>query len=245
MTVAKRRMRLPLAVALAGLGLAAMAATAGATHPRPKGATPLRVPLVPAYTQCTAPNRTHGPSLAFPSCNPPLPASGFVTVGTPDANGALANFAGTIRLDVGSVEPTNAEVQLVARVDDIRCKPATSACGNANARGGPDYTGELQGNATIRITDHWNATSPGGGPDAATVIDIPFPITMMCANTADTSIGAACMANTGVVQPGVPSPSTKRGVVGITQFQVFDGGADGLNSTSGNTLFAAQGLFVP
>ena len=26
---------------------------AGATHPRPKGATPLRVPIVPAYTQCT------------------------------------------------------------------------------------------------------------------------------------------------------------------------------------------------
>src|SRR5436190_5829878 len=39
--------------------------------PRPKGATPTRLALVPAYTQCTAANRTHGPALAFPSCAPP------------------------------------------------------------------------------------------------------------------------------------------------------------------------------
>ena len=33
-------------------------------YPRPKGATPLSVPLVPAYRACTNPNRTHGPPLA-------------------------------------------------------------------------------------------------------------------------------------------------------------------------------------
>ena len=33
-------------------------------------------------------NRTHGPALAFPSCNPPVPRSAQLTVGTPDANGA-------------------------------------------------------------------------------------------------------------------------------------------------------------
>ena len=43
-------------------------------YPRPKGATPISAPLVPAYTQCTAPNRTHGPALAFPSCSPPQKA---------------------------------------------------------------------------------------------------------------------------------------------------------------------------
>ena len=35
-------------------------------YPRPKGATPTRVSLVPAYRQCTSPDRTHGPPLAFP-----------------------------------------------------------------------------------------------------------------------------------------------------------------------------------
>ena len=47
-------------------------------YARPKGATPLRVPLVTAFRQCDAPdavppngtpNRTHGPPLAYPSCN--------------------------------------------------------------------------------------------------------------------------------------------------------------------------------
>ena len=39
--------------------------------------------LVPAYNQCTSPNRTHGPSLAHPSCNPPSQASDNVTVVPP------------------------------------------------------------------------------------------------------------------------------------------------------------------
>ncbi len=41
------------------------------SYPRPKGATPSRFSLVPAYLPCTTSNRTHGPPLAFPSCNPP------------------------------------------------------------------------------------------------------------------------------------------------------------------------------
>ena len=41
------------------------------SYPRPKGATPLRASLTTAYNQCTAPDRTHGPPLAFPSCANP------------------------------------------------------------------------------------------------------------------------------------------------------------------------------
>ncbi len=36
----------------------------GQGYPRPAGATPLRVPLVIGYNQCTSPNRVHGPPLA-------------------------------------------------------------------------------------------------------------------------------------------------------------------------------------
>ena len=54
---------------------------------RPKGATPLRVSLVPAFQACTSPNRTHGPPLAHPSCAPPQQVSPQLTVGAPDANG--------------------------------------------------------------------------------------------------------------------------------------------------------------
>ena len=59
----------------------------GQGYPRPAGATPLRVPLVTAYNQCTSPNRVHGPPLASPSCSPPSQSSQHLTVGTPDANG--------------------------------------------------------------------------------------------------------------------------------------------------------------
>src|SRR5437667_8063465 len=78
----KRKMVLPLALALGALGLMVMAQMASATHPRPKGATPLRVSTVPAFKQCTAPNRTHGLPLGFPSCNPPVQTSNYLTVGS-------------------------------------------------------------------------------------------------------------------------------------------------------------------
>jgi hypothetical protein len=35
------------------------------------------------------------------------------------------------------------------------------------------------------------------------------------------------------------------GVVEISQLQISDGGADGLVSTAGNTLFEVQGIFIP
>ena len=60
-------------------------------YPRPKGATPSRVSLVPAFRQCTSPNRTHGAPLASQSCAPPVQSSSFLTIGSPDANGAPAN----------------------------------------------------------------------------------------------------------------------------------------------------------
>jgi len=245
----KRKMVLPLALALGALGLMVMAQMASATHPRPKGATPLRVSTVPAFKQCTAPNRTHGAPLAFPSCNPPVQTSTAVTVGSPDANGAAANSVGFVKLNVkpGVVGPPDtSDVLITASISDVRCKAGTTACGNANAADGADYTGELQGNATIRISDHWNAVAPGGGPDAATVIDIPFPVPAACANTASTAEGGLCTANTSAntVVPGSVKTG-KRAIVEVGQITITDGGPDGLNGTTPNTLFETQGIFIP
>jgi hypothetical protein len=240
----------PLAFVLAALSLALSAQLAGATHPRPKAATPLRASLVPAYQSCAAPNRTHGPPLASPSCNPPVPASRFLTIGTPDANGAAANFQGFIQVSVLTSPPPQSDSQVVmtARVSDVRCRAGTSTCGNANARGGPDYTGELQMDATLRVTDHYNATAPGGGSDAATVVDIPFPAPLVCANTSDTSVGGLCNLTTTATEPGIPNQdwySGKRVIVEITQIHVFDGGPDGWSGSTPNDLFAVQGVFIP
>ena len=77
-------------------------------YPRPKGATPLRVPFVPAFKACAAPgNRTHGSPLAFPSCAPPVQESNYLTVGTPDANGAAANSVGSLLAKVKATNPAD------------------------------------------------------------------------------------------------------------------------------------------
>jgi len=245
----KARTMVPLALAASALTMLVVAEFASATHPRPVGATPLRASMVPAYNACAAPNRTHGPPLAFPSCNPPVQTSGSLTIGSPDANGAGANSVGFIKITVKAGQPglpEDSDVLLVASATDIRCKAGVAACGSANSADGADYTGELEGTAQIRISDHWNAVAPGGGPDAATVIDIPFPVVTPCTSTAATGIGSTCAITTSAnaVVPGAVK-DTKRGVIGIGQLQVFDGGTDGVAATDPNTLFSVQGIFIP
>jgi hypothetical protein len=251
MTIRKRT-ALPLALALGALGAMVLASAASATHPRPLSATPITASLVPSFVECTgAGNRTHGPPLVFPSCNPPVQSSNNITVGTFDANGAASNFKGSIRLAVQvgvPGAPEDSDVKIVANMTDIRCKAGNAACGSANAADGADYTGEVQGNALIRITDHWNAVAPGGGPDPATVQDIPFPVNATCVATSSTAVGGTCNVVTSAnsVVPGVPVKDGKRANVEIQQIQITDGGSDGIIGTpTGNTLAFVQGIFIP
>jgi hypothetical protein len=244
-----KRFAAVLAAALGAVALMIIASVASATHPRPKGATPIRVSIVPAFNACTAPNRTHGPPLAFPSCNPPVQSSGSVTVGSPDANGAAANAEASVKLGVivgVPGPPDDSDVSITSTGTDVRCKAGTTACGSANAADGADYTGELQGNATIRITDHFNAIAAGGGTDPATVVDIPFPVAATCAATASTAIGGTCTANTSAnaTVPGAVKDG-KRATVEVGQISITDGGPDGVNGTAPNTLFGVQGIFIP
>jgi hypothetical protein len=248
MTIRKRRV-LPLALALGALGTMVFASVASAIHPRPLSASPMSLSLVPAFNECTTPNRTHGTPLVFPSCNPPVQSSTALTVGTPDANGASANSVGRIKIAVkvgAPGPPDDSDVNITANITDVRCKSGTLTCGNANAADGPDYTGELEGDAQIRITDHYNGVDASGGSDPATVVDIPFPVGATCANTGSTAIGGLCTANTtaNAVVPGAVKDG-KRGVVEIGQVQVFDGGPDGQRGSLPNTLFAVQGIFIP
>jgi hypothetical protein len=245
MIPSKRALTFTLAVAAGATGLMTLAGSAAATHPRPASASPLRLPLVPAFGKCTAPNAQHQPPLAFPSCRPPVQASQHLTIGTPDFNSAAASSVGYVRLKVIPHQCCpDQDVEISATITDVRCKPGVSACGSSNVYDGPDYTGELQGNATLRITDHNNAPTAGGGTDPATVVDIPFPVNMQCVSTADTSVGSTCnVYGSAVAVEG--SSSTPRAVVEMTQFEVFDGGSDGVVATIGNTRFAVEGVFVP
>src|SRR2546423_15118398 len=138
----KRKMVLPLALAVGALGLMAVSQVASGSHVRPKGASPLRASLVPSYKACTTANRTHGAPLAFPSCNPPVQSSNFLTLGTPDANGAGANSVGSILLRVKSTSP--GDVLINSTISDVRSKPATAAsvASSANPGAGPGSPGE-------------------------------------------------------------------------------------------------------
>jgi hypothetical protein len=244
-----RTFRVSLAVALGAAAVMMIAPMALGSHVRPKAASPVRVSLVPASTACTAPNRTHGPPLAFPSCSPATQLSQSLTVGTPDANGAAANSVATTKIQViagAPGPPEDSDVQITADSSDIRCKPSTTACGAANAIGGADYTGQVQGSATIRVTDHFNGVAAGGGTDAATMVDIPFPVPATCVSTASTAEGSRCQSSTSAnaVVPGAVK-DTKRSVIEIGQIIINDGGPDGQNATAPNTVFGVQGVFIP
>lgn len=250
----KRKMALPVVLAIGALGLLVVSQVATASHPRPKGATPLRASLVPSYKACTASNSQHGAPLPFLSCVPPVQSSNFLTVGSPDVNGAVANSTGKMRLDVVGTP----DVKVASAITDIRClnnAAAGCAAGPSNANGQNDYTGTIEGTAIIRITDHNNGNPGPGGTDAATVTDIPFPIVSLtqpgnvpgCVSTANTAIGSTCTTTTtyNTVAPGVVVAG-KRANIEIGQVQIYDGGTDGSGSThNDNTLFEVQGIFIP
>jgi hypothetical protein len=218
-------------------------APSSASHVRPKGATPFRMSLVPAYKQCTVPNHTHGAPLSFTSCNPPRQVSDYVTVGTPDANGAGANSIGYVQLDAIA-----GDVRVRINVNDLRCMPPTASavCRSGNAADGPDYSGRLRAYARpLRITDHDDGSDQN---EAGTVVDIPSPpVDLPCANTASTLVGSTCILDTtmNAIGPGYVKDG-KRTIWELGQFEVHDGGPDGRTETEPDlALLLVPGVFLP
>jgi hypothetical protein len=223
-------------------------------YPRPAGATPVRASLVPAYNACASPNRTHGPSLVFPSCNPPSRSSAVLTVGTVDANGFAASSVSSIRFRVipGSpaTEANEADVQTVIDVDDVRCAvTSTPACPSATV--GTDYTGRVGVSINLQITDQRNAAEQ---PEHGTVQTFPLAWSVQCAATPETNKGAACATTTSLnaLLPGAVL-ETKRTIWEMGQVTVRDAGPNGTGyaacpPTCGDgdeATFMRQGIFVP
>jgi len=204
--------------------------------PRPKGATPTRLAMVPSFRNCTAPNSTHGPSLVAPSCNPPVMSSSLLTIGTPDANGAAANFSGSVRfiVTVGNpaTEADEADVRLVVSLPDIRNNPSLT-----------DYTGNLSVSTTLRITDTNNAEET---PASGTVQDIPYKFTVPCVATGSTSIGSTCSVNT---TADALAPNTvqenRRAIWEIGDTFVKDAGPNNIAGDGDDSNFLHSGVFVP
>jgi hypothetical protein len=226
----------PLVAADTDTSLDLYSAGIDAGYARPRGATPFRVSLVPAYGACSAPNSQHGAPLAFGSCKPPVQASSTLTVGTPDANGGLPQSIGSMRLDVLAGDPDTAadeaDVAAVISISDVRRRSDLS-----------DYTGQLRALLDARITDRSNGSSR---TDSATGTDTAIPVTVPCAATADTGVGATCATATTIdaLLPGAVVEG-KRAIWQLGGVTVEDGGADGVASTTPNTPFARQGVFIP
>ena len=189
-------------------------------YPRPQGASPLRVALVPAYEPCTSPDREHGPPLAFGSCAQPQQASQDLTVGTPDANGQAAASVGFLRLNTLIGNPASpedeADVAVSLSITDVR-----------ESAGLTDYTGEVTAALSARLTDR-------DGP--ATTQDFPFEIAAPCSAT-PAAAGSTCSATTTfeAIVPGAVDEGA-RAIWQLDAVEVLDG--------SGNA-FARQGIFVP
>jgi hypothetical protein len=206
----------------------ALLATAGG-YPRPLGATPLHVALVPAFAPCSVPNNVHGSPLAVPSCAPPAQASQDLTIGTRDANGKQSTSIGWVQLRVAGcptcASPATSDVQIAASITDVRNRSDLS-----------DYVGELKGRLALRLTDQANGSHSTNPIGAGTVEDFPFEFAVPCAATPDES-GAACGVATSAnaLQPGSVRDGD-RAVWQIGQVTLLD--ADG-------GVFATQGLFLP
>jgi len=227
-----------------------------------------------------APTSTHGGGVGIiaPSCElhnfttanaaTGGQTSASITVGTPTSTLAPAPAESTSKFlicvpsaaapNCGGIPPNQAgpgDVELEASLNDVRCINGIptlpcSAAGSNGPQSTRDYTGEVQGTATIRITDENNTAGPGGSTHA-TVVDIPFPVNAACAENAAQvgsplhHIGGTCTANTSAnaTVPNAVVPG-KRGNVEIGQLKVVDGGADGLIASSPNTDFMKQGIFI-
>jgi hypothetical protein len=158
-------------------------------------------------------------------------------VGTLDANGKAADATGWVRyapvLGNTATSADEADVKLSANATDVRRKSDLS-----------DYTGELNAWISLRMTDRNNGDSLAR--NAATASDLAFTFAVPCTATADTGRGATCSVNTTAdsLVPGTVLEG-KRSLWTFGKIQLLDGGADGLARTADNSLFEAEGVFIP
>jgi hypothetical protein len=211
-------------------------------YPRPGSATPLRVPLVPAYAQCQNPNSTHVPPLNHGSCSSAARESGIVTVGDAGQGSASVRFQ-ALSGDPGT-PPDEGDFHIAVSASDVRLAD------------GSDYTGSLLLRTRMRITDF---RSGGFGDIPGTVADMDLSIPFGCVATPGGSgvLGATCSLDTtaDTVVPGFALEGA-RTVVSALSVAVTDMGPDGsVTPASGSCpptcgsgdeqQFLRQGLFAP
>jgi hypothetical protein len=219
--------------------------SAAVPYPRPGGASPLNVPLVPEFEQCTSPDQQHAFPLGEPSCSSPSLESSQLTMDR------LGRGQGSARLDVlpgnPSTLPDEADVKVMAAASDVR-----------KQSDGSDYTGQVVLTTAIRMTDFANGSTAS---DPATVQDAELSVPITCAATPDPAIGSSCTVNTTVdtLVPGFAREGD-RTIISTFSLALEDAGADGSVTPSPDPLglgcpptcgsgdesvFLRQGIFTP
>ena len=163
-------------------------------YPRPKGAL-----AAPRVARAGLPGMQRTDPRARPAARLRAPAirlaqrSAHLTVGTPDANGSAATSIGSVRY-AGPRRRRRA----CRRTPTSRSRSPSPTCGAALrsvtcAGGCPVATTRASCEVTtdMRVTDRNNASVPGGGSEAATVIDSTLAFAAPCTATAGAD-GATC-----------------------------------------------------
>jgi DNA-binding beta-propeller fold protein YncE len=181
-------------------------------YPRPASATPLRVPLVPEFRQCTSPDTIHAPPLALTACSGPSLESEQLKTSTVGRGVAYARL-GVIPGNPGT-PADEADIGIAASATDVQ-----------SSSNGSDYTGELLLRSQLRITDLANGPS---GADAATVQDIDFSAPVACTATINPAAGSICNVESSVdtLVPGFAQEG-KHTVISTLSVTLTDAGPDG------------------
>jgi Tol biopolymer transport system component len=202
------------------------------SYARPRGATPVRIALVPGYQKCVPPSEgppgpNHRGTISQPSCYGPLPEATGLTVGSPDFNGAGANSIGFVLFRVRTAAPEDGLITV--NLTDVRVAGSLA-----------DYTGNLGFETIFRITDKNNGPT-GIGPSAnGTVTDLPFTFSFPCSATGSATVGSTCSAATSI------NSVLGGGAVTAGKLAIWEmiAGPDGRVIKVGNG-FAVSGLFFP
>ena len=218
-------------------------------YARPGSASPVNVPLVPAYRNCATPNARHAPPLDLQSCSPPAQGSPLVTISN------AGRGRGKLRMQTVAGNPgtatDEADVNVNVVATDVLC-----ATGQAPGCPGPvaDYSGQLLLRIGVRLTDRAN---PFDGVTGTVWDNLRFELPLDCTPTPGAA-GSICKSSSSLdaILPGTLKEGA-RSVMSLFSIEVLDAGADGSLDTHTATPcpprcgsgdenpFLVQGVFTP
>jgi hypothetical protein len=219
-------------------------------YPRPSGASPVTVALVPEFEECLSPgNANHVTPLDERSCSPPVPGSSLLTMATVGAGSGSVSY--TAINGNPSTTTDEADVGINARITDVRCAAGgTPGCATA----GDDYIGQVSVSSVVRQTDLANGIFED---DPGTVVDFELAFPINCVGTSSTAVGSTCALAT-TADTLVPNyvQERKRTLLSMHSIRVLDAGADGSLVPSSGTcpftcgsgdegVYLRQGVFTP